>query len=416
MMTHHADPAAIVASWGAPPPLVALKPPANLAPASAIPKHQPAAKIAPAPIKTPPPSDAEARILAGMAKPRPPAKAAAGYQIQSPADVLASPIVRDLVKGIFPCVGVGGIIGASMAGKGFITFGLMAVLAEGGYWFGYRTDKARVIYVCLEGAGGLHKRIRAWEKKHGREYPDIGIITSSFDLRDPGQVAALIAAIRDAGFAGGVIVIDTLAQASPGTDENSSRDMGELLAALQAIQAALGGLVLVVHHLGKDTTRGARGHSSFTAALDASIEVRRDGDRRSWVVAKAKDDSDGAEHFFRLEVVEVGEDEDGEPITSCVVVPEESAATAIRRALPPKSGNQRIIWDAIGELLRESKTFGKAGAPGGRPCIEIEPAIDRLRTRLACDPKRQTERTRDAITGLVGRGLLILREGWIWAA
>lgn len=410
MMTHPADPAAIVASWSK------SKPPASPAPASAIPKPQPTPKIVLQPVKTAPPHDAEAHILAGMAKPKQLAKAAAEYQVLSPADVLASPIVRDLVKGIFPCVGVGGIIGASMAGKGFIAFDIMAVLAEGGYWFGYRTDKVPVLYVCLEGAGGLHKRFRGWEMKNGRKYPDIGIITASFNLRDPVQVKALIEAIRAAGFAGGVIVIDTLAQASPGTDENSSRDMGELLAALQAIQAGLGGLVLVVHHLGKDATRGARGHSSFTAALDASIEVRREGDRRSWVVAKAKDDSDGAEHFFRLEVVEVGQDEDGELITSCVVVPEDSTADVMRRTLPPKSGNQKIIWDAIGELLRNSQNSAKAGAPSGRPCIELESAIDQLRTRLACDPKRQTERTRDAITGLIGRGLLILREGWIWCA
>jgi len=303
-----------------------------------------------------------------------------------------------------------------MSGKGFLFIDLMAVLAESGYWFGRRVDKVPVIYVCLEGAGGLHKRIRAWEKKNGRKYPAIGIIIESFDLRDSAQVSALIAAIRAGGSASGVIVIDTLAQASPGTDENSSRDMGEIIAALQEIQAALGGLVLIVHHLGKDVTRGPRGHSSFLAALDACIEVRRDGDRREWIVAKAKDDSDGVEHPFRLEVVEVGQDEDGEAITSCVVVPEELAADAVRRTLPPKSGNQRIIWDAIGELLRDAKHFGMAGAPESRPCIQLEAAVDQLRTRLACEPKRQTERTRAAISGLVERSLLVLREGWLWAA
>jgi len=345
-----------------------------------------------------------------------PTKAAAAYRILSPADMLASPVIRDLVHGVLPRNGIAGGIGASMSGKGFLFIDLMAVLAESGYWFGRRVDKVPVIYVCLEGAGGLHKRIRAWERKNGRKYPDIGIIIGSFDLRNSEQVAALVASIRAAEYAGGIVVLDTLNQASPGTDENSSRDMGELIAALQDIQAALGGLVLVVHHLGKDVTRGPRGHSSFLAALDACIEVRRDGDMRSWIVAKAKDDSDGTEHPFRLEVVEVGDDEDGEPITSCIVMPEESAGAAVRRALPPKSGNQKLIWDAAGELLRASKHLGMAGAPESRPCIQIETAVDQLRHRLTCDPKRQTERTRDALTGLVGRGLLILREGWLWAA
>lgn len=410
------NPASIVSSWAAQAVAQLDKPPVSLPVTAPIVTPQPAPKIPPATVKTPPVDEVQARILKNMANAKPPAKAAAGYQILSPSDVLSSPILRDLVKGIFPCVGVGGIIGASMSGKGFVNFNLMAVMAEGGYWFGYRVDKVPVIYVCLEGAGGLHKRIRAWEMKNGRAYPDIGIITASFNLRDPAQVAALIAAIRAAGFTGGVIVLDTLAQAAVGADENSSRDMGELLAALQEIQAALGGLVLVVHHLGKDTARGARGHSSFTAALDASIEVRREGDRRSWVVAKAKDDSDGAEHFFRLEVVDVGEDADGEQITSCVVVPEESTADVMRRTLPPKSGNQKIIWDAIGELLRNSKYFGKAGAPAGRPCVELEAAVDQLRTRLVVEKKRQTERTRAALTGLIEHGHLILREGWIWCA
>lgn len=404
------DVADIVAAWGTPP-----------APPTAAPPRPAIAAPAPAPAnatKAPQtPAAIDAKILAGMGRPRPASMTPrTGYRILSPENLLSSPVIRDLVHGVLPRNGIAGGIGASMSGKGFLFIDLMAVLAESGYWFGRRVDKVPVIYVCLEGAGGLHKRIRAWEKKNGRKYPAIGIIIESFDLRDSAQVSALIAAIRAGGSASGVIVIDTLAQASPGTDENSSRDMGEIIAALQEIQAALGGLVLIVHHLGKDVTRGPRGHSSFLAALDACIEVRRDGDRREWIVAKAKDDSDGVEHPFRLEVVEVGQDEDGEAITSCVVVPEELAADAVRRTLPPKSGNQRIIWDAIGELLRDAKHFGMAGAPESRPCIQLEAAVDQLRTRLACEPKRQTERTRAAISGLVERSLLVLREGWLWAA
>lgn len=363
-------------------------------------------------------------VLASMSKPRPTAsKVGAGgtatattYRLLSPDDLLSTPLMRDLVKGILPRNGTAAIVGASMAGKGFIVFNLMAILAEGGIWFGCRVDMVPVVYVGLEGAGGLPKRIRAWEKHNGRKYPEIRIITQSLDLRNAVQVDAFIEAIRAAGFADGVVFIDTLNQAAGGADENSSRDMGELIAALKHIQESLGGLVVVVHHLGKDITRGPRGHSSFLAGLDASIEVRREGNRREWVVGKAKDDEDGAVFPFRLQVVDIGEDDDGDPITSCVVVPEDSAADAIRRTLPPKSGNQRIIWDAIGELLRDSKSFGKAGAPVSRPCVEIETAVDLLRTRLACEPKRQTERARSAISGLVERGLLILREGWLWAA
>jgi len=189
--------------------------------------------------------------------------------------------------------------------------------------------------------------------------------------------------------------------------------MGEIIAALQKIQAALGGLVLIVHHLGKDLTRGPRGHSSFLAALDACIEVRRDGDRRAWIVAKAKDDCDGQEHPFRLEVVEVGQDEDGDAITSCVVVPEELAACATRSRLP-KGGNQRIVYDALGEMLRASHDFGKAGAPSPRPCVDLEVAVELIAPRLAVEERRKVERTRQALTGLIASKIIEHREGWIW--
>ena len=225
-----------------------------------------------------------------------------------------------------------------------------------------------------------------------------------------------------AGWCGGVLCLDTLNRAAPGMDENDSKSMGEVITAAKAIQAELGGLVLLVHHTGKDATKGMRGHSSLHAALDAAIEVCRDGDRREWKMHKSKDGEDGEAHPFRLDVVELGIDDEGEPLTSCVVVPEESAGDSVRRVLPPKSGNQRIIWDALGGLFLEEgkRTGGKRpeGAPEEvpfmRPCLLLDAAIDGTRTRLVCDTKRQTERTQSAITGLINRGLLELREGWLW--
>ncbi|MFO1380569.1 MAG: AAA family ATPase [Chitinivorax sp.] len=109
-----------------------------------------------------------------------------------------------------------------------------------------------------------------------------------------------------------MVCIDTLNRAAPGADKNSSQDMGLIIEAAKALQMALGGLVLLVHHTGKDAGKGLRGHSSLFAALDAAIEVSRDGDNRAWAVAKSKDGQDGNEHPFRLEVVELGEDGDSE--------------------------------------------------------------------------------------------------------
>ena len=111
-------------------------------------------------------------------------------------------------------------------------------------------------------------------------------MTVPFSLLVAGDVQGLAESIAAAGAVGGVVCIDTLNRAAPGADENSSQDMGLIIEAAKALQMALGGLVLLVHHTGKDAGKGLRGHSSLFAALDAAIEVSRDGDSRAWAVAK----------------------------------------------------------------------------------------------------------------------------------
>ncbi len=154
---------------------------------------------------------------------------------------------------------------------------------------------------------------------------------------------------------GALTFIDTQNAAAPGTDENSSADMGRIIEAAKALQRLIGGLVVLVHHTGKDATKGLRGHSSLLAALDAAIEVTRDEDRREWRLAKSKDGKDGEAHPFRLEVVQLGQDDEGEPVTSCVVRVD-TAGDDIRRAKVPQGGNQRLVYEGIRGLFKDGIT------------------------------------------------------------
>jgi hypothetical protein len=303
-----------------------------------------------------------------------------------------------------------------MSAKSFLALDMLAAVATRPDWFGHKIPvSVPCVYVGLEGEGGLAKRAQAINCE-GVHF----VAPGAFDLRSPDDRRELIAVLKASGLTGGIVVVDTLAQASPGMDENAARDMGEAVQGLKALQAELGGLVVAVHHTGKDQTKGLRGHSSLMAALDAAIEVRREGDRREWVIAKAKDDADGASHPFSLDVVqvEVGQDADGEPITSCAIRPEAQIAKPVRRTLPPKSGNQKIVWEALTEILRfaPAPETPPEGLPAGRACVLLEAAVEVIRARLVCDSKRQTERTQSAITGLINRGLLVHENGWIWHA
>ncbi len=229
------------------------------------------------------------------------------------------------VKGILPAKGIAAWFGPSASGKSFLCIAAAVAIAEGHPFFGHITRQAPVLYVGLEGEGGYWGRVAAWQRHHGRAMPEnMRFLLQSFRLTDSQDVADL-AAICPRGC---VIIIDTLNRACPGMDENSSRDMGAAIEGAKTLQELTDGLVVLVSHTGKDATKGLRGHSSLFAALDAAVSVSRDGEMRSWKVEKAKDGKDGDGHRFRLIVVDIGVDDDGDRMTSCVVIADENTKTA----------------------------------------------------------------------------------------
>jgi hypothetical protein len=336
-------------------------------------------------------------------------------RLQSADDLLNAPPLRWLVRGVLPETGFAAIYGPSGSGKSFLALVLCAAVAEGSEWFGRRVIAAPVTYCALEGEAGLSKRIRAWSVHNHRALPDrLRFIMQPLDMRQSTDIADLAAAVQAAGGRGGLVVIDTLNRAAPGADENASTDMGELIEAAKELQRRLSGLVLLVHHTGKDGTKGLRGHSSLYAALDAAIEVSRIDSRREWAAIKSKDDAEGERTAFALRRVELGADEDGDQVTSCVVEPDDSSP-AIARPVP-RGKTQSVVYSAMKALLRDSKDFGKAGSPVGRPCVEVEAVIPVIADRLLCRPDQRQFQVRRALTAMTGEGEIYqTREGWIWA-
>jgi hypothetical protein len=344
------------------------------------------------------------------------------YRVLAANDLLNTPPLRWLVRGVLPAHGLACMYGASGSGKSFLALDVCAAVAGGVEWFNCRVTRAPVVYVALEGEHGFLQRVNAWQRHHGKSVPaNLRFVIQPFDLRSSSDLAELGDAIKSSGASGGLLVIDTLNRAAGGADENSSKDMGDIIHAAKELQTLLGGTVLLIHHSGKDLTKGLRGHSSLYAALDSAIEVRRDGDRREWTIAKSKDDGDSATYPFHLEVVGIGIDEHGDQLTSCAVAADNFKAKAMfQKALPPKSGNQRVAWNALGDILRNAGDERPKDAPKrlpvGRPAVALDSAIDAVRSRLACDSKRRTERAQQALTGLQTKGVIQIDEGYVWAA
>jgi hypothetical protein len=210
------------------------------------------------------------------------------------------------IKHVLPAQGVAVVYGPPKSGKTFLVLDMIAAVVEGRSWFGHRTRSCPVVYVGLEGEGGLSQRWRAYKTVCGgqQQAAALRFITDSVSLMSATDIEALAAAIQAGGCAGGIVVIDTLNAASPGADENSSVDMGRIVAGAKMLQRLLGGLVFLVHHAGKDQTRGLRGHSSLSGAVDVILEVTRDvDDRRFWRVERAKDGPENGKTPFGLAVV-----------------------------------------------------------------------------------------------------------------
>jgi phage/plasmid primase-like uncharacterized protein len=340
-----------------------------------------------------------------------PSKPEPRYKLLSGADIAALPPLAWRVRGVLPAVGLAGLYGPSASGKSFLAFEMAAAIADGRRWFDCRVESAPVVYAALEGEAGFKLRAQAWEAHNGRALPDgLRMMLQPFQLTNVLDVRDLAAVVP----AGAVVFLDTLNRAAPTADENSSKDMGEILEAAKRLQSITGGLVVLVHHTGKDATKGLRGHSSLFAALDAAIEVSRDGDRREWKVAKSKDGADGDAHPFKLEIETLGIDAYGDPITSCTVRVDNNADD-VKRVKVPQGGNQKLVYDGIRGLFKDGIS-GKPGAPPLRPCIELEAAVTAGAARLTCASDKKTSRAREAITGLVSRGVLGLNEGFLWTA
>lgn len=256
------------------------------------------------------------------------------------------------VKGILPRAALVVLFGDSGSGKTFVTLQLAAAVARGIPWRGRKVRQGRVVYVCAEGRHGFAMRGAAYAVHAEVPWADVplDVIADAPNLMLKDDALALAKAIGKAD----LVVVDTLAQSMPGGNENAGEDVGRVLAHCQGLHRATGATVLLVHHSGKDATKGARGWSGLRAAADAELEVIRTPTGRMLRTGKEKDGPDDIEFGFALEVVPLGVDEDGDPITSCAVAEAEVPSARILRTLGPR---EAIVNEVIQEMA-QSQTVG----------------------------------------------------------
>lgn len=262
-----------------------------------------------------------------------------------------------IVKGIVPQAELLVLFGESGSGKSFLALDLAFSIALGTEWRGHKVKQGRVVYIAAEGGGGVRKRLTAYALHHDIDLADVpmGIIHASPNLLSKDDALDIAKAIRATGGAQ-VVIVDTFAQTMPGANENAGEDVGKALAHCKGIHIATGALVILVHHAGKDTSKGARGWSGLRAAADAEIEVIRNQQSERYArISKQKDGEDGLEFGFKLEMIDVGMDEDGDIVQSCVAieaeVPEDRGRGRGAQGRRKPGKNEQLALDVAVQLL-----------------------------------------------------------------
>lgn len=271
------------------------------------------------------------------------------FEVIPAHEFIQRPAPQWIIQKVLPQAELAVVFGESGSGKSFLVLDMVAAIARGTAWREFATTQGKVVYVAAEGAGGFRNRLKAYARQHdiALEQIPLGIVPDAPNLMKLEDTTALIDAIKAYGTTS-VVVVDTFAQVTPGANENAGEDMGKALAHCKRIRAATGALVILIHHSGKDATRGARGWSGLRAAADAEIEIQRSDNDRVAIVTKLKDGEDGAEFGFRLATVPVDEDESG-VVSSCVI--EHTAVNKAQRVKEPKGAKEKLVLRVVNEML-----------------------------------------------------------------
>lgn len=328
------------------------------------------------------------------------------------------PKAEDLVQDIISRAVLAVVYGESGCGKSFFVSALGGHVSVGQSWGGKATAAGIVVYVTAEGARGFMKRMVAFRQQMklapGAQFY---VITDAPDLgHTDGDAEELILRIRQqVGDAVALVVIDTMARVMQGADENSAKDVSVLVDNAGKIIDALGASVVLVHHVGKDGTRGARGSSVLRAAADTEILVEKTEAGRTATVTKQKDGQEGLVISFDLEPVEI-EGSGGE--TSCVVTVGtwgEAAGGKRAKVTGPALVALRALEEAIsakGEIPPQSTLLSRTKRAVRMPFWRD--ACGRVQITEADTPEAKRKAFARAAQKLQDAGIVGVFDDWAW--
>ena len=276
-----------------------------------------------------------------------------------------------LIEGVFDVGAMSALVGASGAYKTGIAIDWVGHIGTGIPWRGHRVRKGVALYLAVEGGRGIAERFEAWRQYHGvnANESDVYVIPEPIDLaHGDTDTKLLVQRIADIGPID-FIVADTVSRSLAGGDENSSKDMGGFVRNCDVIRSETGAHICALHHLGKDESRGARGHSLLKAALDTELTATKAGQVGTLELTKQRDGVDGSRWGFTIEPVDVSDGKD-----SYVVVPTDAPSPSVKGSR--WSRGLTVFREAVQDAIL---THGQEHRPAGNGSVVRAIAVEDAR-------------------------------------
>jgi hypothetical protein len=258
-------------------------------------------------------------------------------RLYTPSEMAGLPKPEYLIDGVLPCRSMVVLRSDPAAGKSLLAQDWLHALIEGEEWHGRKVKNGYGVWIAGEGFGGLPLRLRAWCKHHKKDINELkgpAVWPVALDITSRESVDRFVDQMRRFGSPINpqvpelpilsLIVVDTLARCFGGGDENSAKDMGALIDGCEYLKRVTGATILILHHVGKDPTKGARGSSALRGAADVEIALSRKDEILILKCEKFKDGVPFSPITLKLNVIDLTP-EFGEPTDSVVLVPDHRA-------------------------------------------------------------------------------------------
>lgn len=337
------------------------------------------------------------------------------YKMIRGSDIFDMPSAEYIIHNLIPDREITFIFGPSGHFKTFFALDVCLHVATGKEFLSRSTQKRPVIYIASEGTGAIKARAKAWCDHYQMDIPDTFCLVSEddgFALNSEADIADMIESIDLQGLHGALIVVDTLNQASGGTPENDSAEMGRLIKAAKTMARKCKGALIIVHHSGHDNHGRMRGSSAIPAAGHLNIKVAKNNEDDDFSFVQVVRNKEGeCDFFYRANLNIKGTGmfyTSGNEITSCWL----DYQLAEMGAEEPKAKNGHLAKSPTFKAFWNDLQNGKRGKVPEHPdCPAKELSVEI--PRIAEVTGGRPDNIKRFFTLMVNRGTFAEFNGWV---